>query len=87
MPSSMRASRKKQRTCKTIDQIFEMHTGLRVCVERKHMIKQRYDCINTRFGHGCNNVNSLMLEAMDKRVIYINHAFTSGDRVSPRLRT
>ena len=53
-----------------IDQTFEMHTGLRVCVEWKHVSKgstgttHAGGCINTHFGHGCNNVTSLMLEAM-----------------------
>ena len=31
-------------------------------LEWRHCI----DFINTRFGHGCNNVNSLMLEAMER---------------------
>ena len=53
-----------------IDQTFEMDTGLHVCVEWKHVSKgstgmtHAGGCIDTRFGHGCNNVTSLMLEAM-----------------------
>ena len=63
---------------KIIDQTFDMHTGLPVCVERKHMSKGSRGMTHAggpvstvgpinrpmRVEHGCNNVTSLMLDAM-----------------------
>ena len=71
----MRKKKNKYRVpVKTIDQTFEIDTGLHVCVERKHMTKGSRTMTHAAgpvstltirvFRHGYNNVLSLMLEAM-----------------------